>query len=171
MSVTVRAATPSDAAALAGFGAETFLNTFGHLYSEDDKSFFLEERFSQARTLADIAEAGRYLQLAFQGDTMVGFLDCGRLGLPVAEPEPQSVEVYRLYLAPSQFGTGLAGRLMAMAIDWARTQKAPALYLGVFNANHRAKAFYTKFGFEIVGAYHFKVGNTLDDERIMRLAL
>jgi ribosomal protein S18 acetylase RimI-like enzyme len=60
---------------------------------------------------------------------------------------------------------------MERALAWTKAAKAPALHLGVWAGNERALAFYRKFGFEVVGSYHFKVGKTLDDERIMRLGL
>jgi diamine N-acetyltransferase len=167
----IRAATLADAPALAAFGLETFFDTFGHLYPKEDADFFIEQRFSVARTQADIGEAGRYIQLAFEGDTLIGFLDCGALGLPVENPVAGGVELYRLYVHPRAKGTGLAHELMKMALKWAADQSAPRLYLGVYSDNARAQAFYRKYGFEIIGRYHFKVGNTRDDERIMELKL
>jgi ribosomal protein S18 acetylase RimI-like enzyme len=159
----IRLAIDADAPALAAFGAKTFLETFGHLYPPEDKEFFLGQRFSLERTLQDIRDPARVMNMVYRGDDLVA--------LPVEAPEPDALELYRLYLDETQKGTGLAHRLMDMAIHWARDQQAPALYLGVWSQNERAKRLYTKYGFEIVGAYHFKVGNTLDDERIMRLAL
>ena len=167
----IRLAIDADAPALAAFGAKTFLETFGHLYPPEDKEFFLGQRFSLERTLQDIRDPARVMTMVYCGDDLVAFLDCGPMTLPVEAPEPDALELYRLYLDETQKGTGLAHKLMDMAIHWARDQQAPALYLGVWSQNERAKRLYTKYGFEIVGAYHFKVGNTLDDERIMRLAL
>jgi len=111
------------------------------------------------------------MNMVYRGDDLVAFLDCGPMTLPVEAPEPDALELYRLYLDETQKGTGLAHTLMDMAITWARDKQAPALYLGVWSQNERAKRLYTRYGFEIVGAYHFKVGKTLDDERIMRLTL
>lgn len=167
----IRLAEDADAEALAAFGAKTFLATFGHLYPPEDKEFFMAARYSLERTLQDIRDPVRAMTVVYHGDDLVAFLDCGPLTLPVEAPEPDALELYRLYLDETQKGTGLAHRLMDIAIDWAREKQAPALYLGVWSQNERAKRLYTKYGFEIIGAYHFKVGNTLDDERIMRLAL
>ena len=167
----IRLAIDADAPALAAFGAKTFLETFGHLYPPEDKEFFLGQRFSLERTLQDIRDPARVMTMVYRGDDLVAFLDCGSLTLPVESPESDALELYRLYLDETQKGTGLAHRLMDMALNWARDKQAAALYLGVWSQNERAKRLYAKYGFEIVGAYHFKVGNTLDDERIMRLAL
>jgi diamine N-acetyltransferase len=171
MSIVIRPATVADAADLAALGAKTFFDTFGHLYPPEDAAYFNAQRFSVERAVADIGEAGRYIQLAFQADALVGFLDCGDMGLPLATPKPNACELSRLYLDKPAIGSGLAKALMEMAIAWAHDRSAQALYLSVYHDNLRAQAFYRKFGFEIVGAYQFKVGNTLDDERIMELIL
>ena len=42
MTVAFRAATPDDAGALAELGAQTFTDTFGHLYQPDDLEIFLQ---------------------------------------------------------------------------------------------------------------------------------
>jgi diamine N-acetyltransferase len=167
----IRQANESDAQALTDFGRTTFFETFGHLYPTEDADIFVAQRFNIERTLQDINEAERRIHLAFDDQRLVGFLDCGRLGLPVENPKQGGLELYRLYLDASAKGSGLANTLMEMAIEWARREGATALYLGVYCDNARAQAFYKKYGFVIVGAYQFKVGNTLDDERIMELIL
>ena len=53
----------------------------------------------------------------------------------------------------------------------ARQRGAKNLFLGVWESNERAIALYEGTGFEKVGGYKFKVGDTLDDEFIMRLRL
>lgn len=171
MSYTIRQANDGDGQALTDFGRTTFFDTFGHLYPKEDADFFVAQRFSIGRTHQDLNEAGRQIHLAFDGQRLVGFLDCGPLGLPVDAPKREARELYRLYLDASAKGSGLANTLMEMAIDWARGEGAAALYLGVYCDNARAQAFYKKYGFDIVGAYQFKVGNTLDDERIMEMIL
>ena len=35
----------------------------------------------------------------------------------------------------------------------------------------RARRFYERYGFEEIGRYDFRVGETIDDDRIMRLRL
>lgn len=167
----IRPATLADAPALAAFGEKTFFDTFGHLYPEGDAAFFTAQRFSQSRTREDISEQGRCIQLAFVDGQLVGFLDCGALGLPVENPAPSGLELYRLYVDVAAKGTGLAQELMDMALIWAKAGGANSLYLGVYHGNARAQAFYRKYGFETIGAYQFRVGNTLDDERIMELKL
>jgi ribosomal protein S18 acetylase RimI-like enzyme len=61
--------------------------------------------------------------------------------------------------------------LLAWAIERSRQRGAKNLFIGVWESNERAIALYENRGFEKVGGYKFKVGDTLDDEFIMRLRL
>ncbi|GIU66737.1 GNAT family N-acetyltransferase [Candidatus Phycosocius spiralis] len=169
--IDIRPAQVADAAALAAFGEQSFMHTFGHIYPPEDKDFFREERFSITRTLADLTETERRIEVAYLAAELVGFIDYGPMSLPYQPAEPTAIELYRLYVASAQKGTGLAHRLMERALAWAKASKVPALYLGVWAYNDRAIAFYRHYGFETVGSYDFKVGNTIDDERILRLGL
>jgi ribosomal protein S18 acetylase RimI-like enzyme len=60
---------------------------------------------------------------------------------------------------------------MAWAIAEARARGFQELYLTVWIGNHRARRFYEAHGFEEVGHYPFRVGSTVDDDRILRLRL
>jgi GNAT superfamily N-acetyltransferase len=76
-------------------------------------------------------------------DRVVGFAAPG-MSRDVDAPTP--LELYALYVRKDWWGTGLGGRLLEVAIG-----NEPAM-LWVFEANARARAFYTKHGFEPDGS-------------------
>ena len=53
----------------------------------------------------------------------------------------------------------------------ARRRGCKHIQLSVYVDNHRARRFYEKRGFVEVGRYEFKVGNHIDDDRVMRVDL
>ena len=68
------------------------------------------------------------------------------------------LELKRLYVARAWHGQGVAQALMEAALDAARARGAATLWLGVWERNPRAAAFYRKYGFERVGEHTFMLG-------------
>jgi ribosomal protein S18 acetylase RimI-like enzyme len=66
-------------------------------------------------------------------------------------------------------GHGVAARLVAVALDLARTDIGPTgtCWLGVNQHNVRAQRFYTKQGFVVAGTKRFDVGGQMHDDFVM----
>ena len=93
---------------------------------------------------------------------------------PVTLPHPEADsardgELKRLYVRATHQGQGLGRLLMDMALAEMgdRYGQAPQ-WIGVWSENHKAQALYAACGFVRVGAYQFAVGETMDDEFILR---
>jgi ribosomal protein S18 acetylase RimI-like enzyme len=78
-----------------------------------------------------------------------------------------TIELWRFYVDLPHHGRGLAHELMAVALEAAQARGAATMWLGVWEKNHRAQAFYRKFGFVDVGAHEFRLGNDLQTDRVM----
>ncbi|MCU0881706.1 MAG: GNAT family N-acetyltransferase [Hyphomonadaceae bacterium] len=168
---TISTPEPNDAARLSAFGAARFTATFGFNYPPQDLASFLDTTYAVDKWTGLLADADQHWRMAQDSAGLIlGFVQAASMGLPHPH-EPDAVELCKLYVADCAKGSGLAAALQQSVLDWARGRAAPALYLGVWSLNPRAQAFYRKQGFEAVGAYQFQVGETLDDEVIMRLGL
>jgi len=169
-SITYRAASVDDAAALAAFAAASFIATFGHLYPPDDLEAYLEKSYAPAVIGCELAESGVSAAVALRGDEIIGYAMWG----PVALEAPQQArgrELYRLYVDASVKGRGVAHMLMQMVLDDVCADGAEALWLSVWEDNARAQAFYRRYGFEHVGEHKFMVGRIADRDFIWRRAL
>ncbi len=169
--LTFRDAEMKDAAGLAEIGRETFVETFGDLYPPGDLRQFLDETYSLSKMEAELSDPEVEVRVAYSGKKMVAYCKIGPCKLPIdTGPEP-ALELHRVYVYQAGQGVGVGRILLAWAIERARQRGAKNLYLGVWESNERAIALYESRGFEKVGGYKFKVGDTLDDEFIMRLRL
>ncbi|MBI1340687.1 GNAT family N-acetyltransferase [bacterium] len=169
--LTFRDAKASDAADLAEIGRETFIETFGSNYPPGDLRTFLDETYSVDAAESEIASPDVEIRIATAGRRIVGYCKIGPVKLPVTvDPEP-GLELHRLYVYRDRQGVGVGRILLTWAIDRARQRGAKSLYLGVWESNARAIAMYESREFEAVGRYKFRVGETLDDEIIMRRRL
>src|SRR5690606_2177473 len=74
-------------------------------------------------------------------------------------PAQGSRELWRFYVDRGWHGRGVAHALMDAVKARARQRGAASLWLGVWERNARAQAFYRKHGFEKVGRKVFVVGN------------
>jgi len=80
-------------------------------------------------------------------------------------------ELARLYVDQRWHGAGVARALMDRCVDAARAWGADVLWLGVWEHNPRAIAFYRKCGFEQVGTQRFQLGEDLQTDLVMARAI
>jgi diamine N-acetyltransferase len=169
--LTFRDARETDAADLAEIGRDTFVETFGRLYPPGDLKNYLADTYSIDRMTADLRDPQVEVRIAFSGRRMVAYCKIGPVKLPIDVGSEPALELHRVYVYQARQGVGVGRILLAWAIERARQRGAKNLFLGVWESNERAIKLYESRGFEKVGAYKFKVGDTMDDEIIMRLKL
>lgn len=167
MTVSYRDAVREDAEALSELGAQTFTDTFGHLYQPDDLQIFLQNH-STANWEKELGDPAFEVRVAERDGRLVGYVKLGPPHLPF-EPRGEAAELRQLYVVEEMKGQGIAHELIQWAIDRSRDRGADFLYLSVFTENHRARKFYEKYGFEPEGTYAFMVGNHADEDIVMRL--
>ena len=167
--VTYRDVTVEDSAAVADLFARSFVETFAHLYRQEDLDSFLAGVTAQAFA-AEIADVGFALRLAEINGEPIGFAKLGPANLPVESPEG-TLELWQIYVLKPWQGQGIAQQLYGWAEDEARRRGGTHLQLTVFIDNHRARRFYDRRGFAAVGRYAFMVGKHADEDIIMRKPL
>jgi ribosomal protein S18 acetylase RimI-like enzyme len=169
LTVTIREAFEEDAAALSALGAETFISTFGHLYSRDNLDKFLKKGHSVEvyRKLAGDPESGVWIAEDAEGKP-VGYAVAGPCTLPAPDMPPRSGELSRLYLLRQAQGTGLGARLLETALDFLR-DRFEHVYLSVYRDNAVAQRLYQRYGFVKIHDYFYMVGDHADPEWIMKL--
>jgi diamine N-acetyltransferase len=88
----------------------------------------------------------------------VGFLKLRRHAPPRRMPERNALEIVRIYLLEAHIGKGWGRQLLEHCLSYARQQKHRAVWLGVWEHNHTAQAFYEKMGFTSFGWHVFPFG-------------
>jgi GNAT superfamily N-acetyltransferase len=84
--------------------------------------------------------------------TVFGYLDAGPVHPDDADPvEPESGEVYELYIDPVAQGRGGGARLLGAAEDWFRSVGYQRAELSTLVTNPAAQAFYRAQGWEPTG--------------------
>jgi ribosomal protein S18 acetylase RimI-like enzyme len=160
--LTIRPALLSDAAALAVLGERTFRDTFAAHNHPDDLEDYVGKTYGEAQQRAEIELPDAATVLVEEDGALIGFAQLRRAASPHGD-----VEIARFYVDQRHHGRGIAQQLMDAADDAARQMGGTMLWLGVWEHNPRAIAFYVKCGFRDVGSHPFMVGRDLQTDRIM----
>lgn len=171
-SLRVRRATLDDAAPLAAFATRAFIETFGDDNDPEDLRDYIESMYGPAQQSGEIRDENFATWLAEDGGgALIGYAQLCRKRVPPCVKSERPVEIYRFYVARRAHGTGVAQALMSTAFAQARDWGADVVWLGVWEHNPRAMAFYRKFGFADVGTIDFFVGPDRQTDRVYVLPL
>jgi ribosomal protein S18 acetylase RimI-like enzyme len=164
---TIRRARSGDAAALAELAERTFRETFTIGNDPADMALHCAASFGPEVQAREIADPGLVTIVADDDGLLRGFAQL-RPGSPkacVAAERP--AELYRLYVDRRWHGRGIARQLMEEVMRSAARAGSDRLWLGVWEQNLRALAFYRKYGFEVVGDHVFQFGTDAQTDLIM----
>jgi diamine N-acetyltransferase len=169
--IVIRPATIADAAAWSAFAQRTFVETFAKDNTPEDMDDYVRAAFSVDLQTREIAEPGALVLLALDAGELAGYAHLGQSPMPASMRDAGAIELKRFYVGSAWQGSGLATRLMGETMREARLRGARTLWLGVWEHNARAIAFYRKQGFRIVGSHPFLLGRDLQTDLEMAISL
>lgn len=169
--VTIRRANPEDAGLLAELGAHTFHETFAADNTTEDMDAYLAAHFNVAQQTAELAQPASTFLIAEVDGQAAGYakLHAGEPPRKIEGARP--IELVRLYVSSEWFGRGVGESLMRRCLDEARKAGHETLWLGVWERNARAQAFYRKWDFRAVGEHMFQLGSDEQRDILMERAL
>jgi len=168
LSLTIRRATVADAQTLSRIATQTFTETFGHLYPEEDLRAFVLDSYAVDKQALILGHPDYAVWLLERGGEAVGHAAAGPCGLPHSDVGAGDGELKRLYVLSEAQNGGWGGRLFQSALAWLERDGPRTLWIGVWSQNLGAQRFYARHGFEKVGDYEFPVGRVRDHEFILR---
>jgi len=164
----IRPAKTSDAASLAAIAERTFRETFAIDNTEEDINLHCAQKFSAEKQGEEISNQQLTTLLAEVAGELVGFAQL-RLAHPAACVKgDRPAELHRIYVSSEWHGRGVANELMRAVYAAAAQAGSDYIWLGVWERNLKAIAFYRKCGFAVVGDHPFVLGR--DRQRDLILA-
>lgn len=171
MPTLVRLAQPADAALLSELGRATFTETFAADNTPGDLARFLDEAYTPERQATELADPACTTWIAEVDGRAAGFALLRRGAAEPCVTGIAPVELQRIYVLGRFHGLGAAQALFQACVDRAVADGFRTLWLGVWERNTRALAFYRKLGFHDVGSHIFVVGSDPQTDRILERPL
>lgn len=164
---TIRIARPGDAKALSEIAEATFRATFGAMNTPEHMELHCRSRYGEQIQAAEISHPGMVTLLCEDEGRLIGYAQLRWGGAPDCVSEKSSDEIHRLYVVEGRHGKGIALELMNVCIDEVAQHGSDAVWLGVWERNPKAIAFYRKAGFVEVGDHPFPLGGDLQRDIVM----
>ncbi len=165
--LTFRLADPADTPWLASFGARAFEAAFGRDNTPDNMRSYLADQFSVETITAELQDPQTKYLIAWEWEDRIGYAKLQRGSTPPSVEGPESIELARLYVDPDRLSRGVGSRLMQGCIELARQLGCKTLWLGVWERNLRAIAFYERWGFRKIGKQSCVVGDDVQTDHVM----
>jgi ribosomal protein S18 acetylase RimI-like enzyme len=163
----IRGGNTADAEALAAFAARTFTETFGRDNNLEDLAAHLAAAYGIEQQAHELSDPAWSTLLVHADGHLIAYAQLRRGVMPACIVQPDAVELHRFYVDQPWHGRAVAAALMAAVRDAACALGARHLWLGVWERNPRAIAFYRKSGFVDVGSHHFLVGADRQTDRVL----
>lgn len=163
MAITLKQCTLNELDLLQAISIETFKDTFDEHNSEENMTAYLEAAYNLEKLKNEIQTPDSYFYLLYEHDELAGYC---KLNMNEAQSESDNLhalEVERIYIKPAFKGKGYGKKIIQHAETLAQKYDKDKIWLGVWEHNYPAQAFYEKMGFERRGAHSFFMG---DDEQV-----
>lgn len=162
-----RIAVRSDAKALSILAERTFRETFAADNKAADMDLYCSQSYNEAVQAAEIDALNMTTFVRGDGAGFAGFAQVSWASAPACVEADSPGEIRRFYVLAAWHGRGIAQELMTACLDAFHQRGTDVAWLGVWERNPRAIAFYGKCGFAAVGEHAFTLGTDVQRDIIM----
>ncbi len=170
-SLSIRIATTDDAEIISVISRQTFYDSFAAQNTAEDVEKHMHEYYNVAKMREELADAGNVFLLAYYEDALVGYAKMREDAKEESKELEMPMEIERIYAVQNMIGKGIGKALMLRCMAIAKQKNKQTIWLGVWEKNLPAIAFYTKWGFEKFGQHVFVVGNDPQTDFLMKKSL
>lgn len=167
MSITIRPCTLEDIEELQVISYQTFNETFREQNSPENIDHYLETAFNRPQLETELNNPSSQFFFAYVNDELAGYLKINTDQAQSEEMGADALEIERIYIKQSLQKHGVGKHLFQQALHTAQELNKQQMWLGVWEKNDNAIAFYQKLGFELTGQHSFYMGDEQQTDLIM----
>ncbi|OXM88375.1 GNAT family N-acetyltransferase [Paenibacillus rigui] len=171
MTVNIKKCSLEDLQILQKISIETFNDTFKDQNSPENMKAYLEKAFNSKQLETELSNRSSEFFFICLNEELAGYLKVNTDDAQSEEMGDESLEIERIYIRYKCQGKGLGKYLLNKAVDIALRQNKKNMWLGVWEKNENAIAFYKKMGFAHTGAHSFYMGDEKQIDFIMTKVL
>jgi diamine N-acetyltransferase len=160
-----------DTLTLQQLSQDTFNETFKHQNSPENMNAYLEKAFNLKQLEEELSNISSQFFFVYFNNEAAGYLKVNINDAQSEEMGDDSLEIERIYILNKFQKHGLGKYLLNKAFEIAMELNKKKIWLGVWEENENAIAFYKKMGFVQTGAHSFYMGDDEQTDYIMTKTL
>lgn len=169
--VSIRPLDTADLRALQKLSVKTFVDTFIDSNTADDLANCIYSLYNTEKLARELAAKHSYFYFVEVEGQVAGYLKLNTRYEQTEGQRDDSLEIERLYILPRFKGLHLGSKLMRFALDLAKEKGKKRVWLGVWEHNEPAKAFYSHWGFKRFSQHTFPVGSDPQTDELWELLI
>lgn len=167
MDITIRKCNHEDLPILQKVSIETFVETFKEQNSPENFNKYLERAFNLKQLEKELSnEFSQFFFITYNNE-IAGYLKVNTGDAQSEKMGDEYLEIERIYVKRNFQKLGLGKHLLNKAIEIAKAENKMKVWLGVWEKNDNAIAFYKKMGFVRTGEHSFYMGEEEQVDYIM----
>lgn len=171
MTIKIKKCTLEDSHRLQEISYETFNETFKHQNSPENMNAYLERAFSLKQLEKELSNISSQFFFIYFHNQVAGYLKVNTNDAQSEKMGDDALEIERIYIRSKFQKRGLGKYLLNKAMEIAVERNKKKIWLGVWEKNEHAIAFYKKMGFVQTGAHSFNMGDEEQTDFIMTKSL
>ena len=165
--VSIRLAEQADLHPLRSLAISSFDRTYRPHFPAHILDPYMESAFSEAALATELADPLNCFLLALDDASLAGYLKLRVGERPDCISQNNALEVERIYADPAFKRRGIGSALMTAAESEAAARGFREIWLGVWEHNTDAAAFYQARGFQVFGKKIFMMGEDAQTDLVM----
>lgn len=171
MTINIKKCTLEDSRKLQEISYETFNETFKHQNSPENMNAYLQRAFNLKQLEKELSNISSQFFFVYFNNEVAGYLKVNTNDAQSEKMDDESLEIERIYIKNKFQKHGLGKYLLNKVMENAMERNKKKIWLGVWEKNENAIAFYKKMGFVQTGAHSFYMGDEEQMDFIMTKTL
>ncbi|MUK88706.1 GNAT family N-acetyltransferase [Ornithinibacillus sp. L9] len=171
MNVKVKKCNREDLEILQKISIETFNDTFKDQNSPENMKAYLEKAFNLIQLEKELSNVSSEFFFVYVRNEVAGYIKVNTNEAQSEEMGDEALEIERIYIKNQYQKHGLGKYMLNHTMDMAREKNKRKIWLGVWEKNENAIAFYKKMGFAQTAAHAFYMGDDKQTDFIMTKTL
>lgn len=156
---------------LQSLSIQSFREAYEPVEDPDEFQKYIDQAYNKKVLRSELDNPESDFYFIKKNGVLAGYLKLNVGATQTEQMDDRYLEIQRIYLLKAFYGQGLGRLLIEKAEAVAKAKGKQRIWLGVWEENTKAIAFYKHLGYQIFSAHTFMVGNLEEVDHMMEKVL